>query len=208
MKSKGLKGVLIGVFLVCIIVGYYFYLSNKMEPEKTEKGTKVQEILAKDLEYTYPASPREVIKLYSQIIICFYKGEYSESELTKLGNQARSLFDTELLENKTEEQYFMDLKAEIEDYKKKKRTIIDYVIAPIDQVEYHIIDGENWAKVKVVYTLTEKSENKIRENLKYKNTYEEYLLREDSDKNWKIYGWHLVEPTELKAEAEESENEK
>lgn len=205
MKNKSLKGILIGVFLVCIIVGYYFYLANKMEPEKPKKETKVQEILAKDLEYTYPASPREVVKLYSQIIICFYKGEYTEEEIKQLGRQARRLFDRDLAADKTEEQYFKDLNEEIQEYKKAQRTIIDYVIAPIDQVEYYVLNGENWATVKVQYTMKESSKNKARANFEHKNTYEEYLLREDSDKNWKIYGWHLVDPADLKAGAEEDE---
>ena len=34
---KGTKGMVILVFLVLLVLGYYFYLSNRSVPEKTEE---------------------------------------------------------------------------------------------------------------------------------------------------------------------------
>lgn len=76
-----------------------------------------------NLDKNFPATPREVVKLYNRIITCFYNDEYTDDELYDLGDQARKLFDDELLENNPRDEYFKNLKEDISEYHDKNKTI-------------------------------------------------------------------------------------
>ena len=48
----GVKALIIGIILMCLVLGYYYYLSNKKEDVKEETSvtlTAVQEVLMKIL---------------------------------------------------------------------------------------------------------------------------------------------------------------
>ena len=104
MSKKGrgsLKGILIGLVLIALVAGYYFYLSNrkpKEAAEDTETTVSVaQQLLLKNIDDDYPPTPREVLKLYSDITVCFYSEEYTDEELTQLALQIEKLYDEELI---------------------------------------------------------------------------------------------------------------
>ena len=85
-KSSGIKIVLIGVVLAALVIGYYFYLSSKTQTKQEEvvESTRVQAALMRDLEKNYPPTPKEVVKYFNEITMCFYNEKYSDEELGQM----------------------------------------------------------------------------------------------------------------------------
>ena len=147
--------------------------------------TEVQKVITRDLERNYPKTPREVVKFYNRIISCFYNEEYTEDELYELGDQARMLMDDELLENNSRDDYFENLKADIETYREKSKTIASTSVCDSNEVNYQTIDGDECAYVNASYF--------INEDKSYSRTYQTYVLRKDEDGNWKILVFYQTE---------------
>ena len=76
---KNTKFVIIIVVCVCVILGGYYYLTNRNNAKEEENITltEIQELTTKNLDKNFPATPREVVKLYNRIITCFYNDEGS-----------------------------------------------------------------------------------------------------------------------------------
>lgn len=187
--TKGTKGLILTAVMIVLIVGYYAYLSNRSAANKEEviQLTATEEALSRDLERTYPPSPKEVLKYYSELTMCFYNEEHDDEEIISLAKRARELYDDELLANQTEEQYIRMLAEDINQYKEDKMTISSYSVSSSVDVEYYTRDGSEWAKLYCIYTLR-------RETMLY-STHEDFLLRKDADGHWKIYGW-VVSPVD------------
>ena len=88
-KSSGIKIVLIGVVLAALVIGYYFYLSSKTQTKQEEvvESTRVQTALMRDLEKNYPPTPKEVVKYFNEITMCFYNEKYSDEELGQMAEK-------------------------------------------------------------------------------------------------------------------------
>lgn len=184
-RFKGIKGMILLVVLVCLVLGYYFYLSNRDVPETemtdAEIMTMTQRALARNLETNYPPSPREVVKYFSEITQCFYNEEHSEEELKALGLQMRGIYDDELIANQTEEEYLDLLQKDIDEYKANDRTISAYSPSSSVDVENFSQDGYEWARLYCVYDIKQDS-------LLYQTTLC-FILRKDENDHYKIYGW-------------------
>ncbi len=188
MKGKGrsVKLVIIGIILVALVVGYYFYLSNKVKTAREEQTevTAVQNVLMRDLERSYPPTPKEVLRYYCEITKCFYNEEYTEEELQQLALKAQELYDDELVANKTQEQYLKDLKSEIAERKENKCTISGYELSPSTDVKEYTKDGYTCATMYCTL--------KLKQDGKTTQSMEQFVLRKDEEGHWKIYGWQLV----------------
>lgn len=184
-KKKGIIYVLLMLILGSGLIVAFWKMANRNFGDATDatKTTLVSDIITKELEKNYPPTPREVVDLYSQILTCFYNENCSDEEIESLGEQARLLFDTKLLEGNPKEQYFQDLKNEIKEYKKNKCTVVNYNIGESDEVKYVTKDNEKFAMIKAQYFM--------KNNNEYKRTTEDYVLRKDSDGHWKIYGYTI-----------------
>ena len=68
---KNTKFVIIIVVCVCVILGGYYYLTNRNNAKEEENITltEIQELTTKNLDKNFPATPREVVKLYNRIIM-------------------------------------------------------------------------------------------------------------------------------------------
>ena len=183
---KNTKFVIIIVVCVCVILGGYYYLTNRNNANDEEKITltEIQDLTTKNLVKNFPATPREVVKLYNRIITCFYNDEYTDDELYDLGDQARKLFDDELLENNPRDEYFKNLKEDISEYHDKNKTIASSAVDSSNDVEYKEVDGDDCAYAKASYF--------IKEGNAYSRTYQMYVLRKDADGNWKILVFYQV----------------
>lgn len=189
-KQNTVKIIILFVVLALLIGMYYFHLSNKerkADAEKDVASTFVQEVLMRDLEHHYPPTPKEVIKYYNEISQCFYNETYSEEELVRLAEQAQRLYDDELVANKTQDQYLMDLKADILEFQEAGYTIKSYSTSSSVDIENSKFkqDGYEWARVYCYYTLKTQGGTA--------QTTQLFLLRKDSSGYWKIYGWELAE---------------
>ena len=186
---KGTKGMVILVFLVLLVLGYYFYLSNRSMPEKTEEisvetMTVSQKILSRNLETNYPPSPREVVKYFSEITECYYNEEHTDEELRDLGLKMREIYDDDLVANQTEEMYLSFLKSDVEEYKQNNRTISSFSPSSSVDVETFTKDGYECAKLYCVYDINQ-------DGLLYQTTLC-FILRKDENSHYKIYGWKAV----------------
>ena len=194
MKDKKIAQFIGGLGLVCIaILIVYFVLNQKTDDDifskKENVSTEVQNILAKDIERNYPATVREIVRLYSRISKCYYNEIISASEFQQLVTMQRLLFDEEFLDNNPLESFVNNLSSEIEEMRKTKSTMISYRVQKQSSVVSWESGENKFSSIVASYTLKEDSE--------YKKTYEEFLLREDESGRWKIVGWRLTDPIEI-----------
>lgn len=179
------KIIILGV-LCALIIGAFAFLANR-RPKNIDDGVKmsvVEQLLSRNLNTSYPPTPKEVVKLYSEYTRCFYGETYTEDELDALALKSRELLDYELLQNQTDEQFLQSLKQDIERYKAEGRSISSYSIASAADVEYDSFDGYEWARLSCYYSM------KIGSTIV--PVHEKYLLRKDFEGHWKIVGWDLV----------------
>ncbi len=191
MNKKVIKSIVVGGILLGMIVGYYFYLSEKSSKDAGDEiieTSLTQDVLAKDLNKSYPATPREVVKYYNQIQECYYNEDNDEKTIKKVMEKSRELFDEELLEKNDEDTQFKDLMEEVQSFREKKRDIFGWSTDSAEDVEYNNFDGSEWASLNSYYT--------IRTDGSHTKTTEVFLLRKDAEGQWKIYGWDLAQPKE------------
>lgn len=186
MKKTNLKNFIILGVLALLIVGAFVLVANRgSEKQETPiKMTAVEEVISRNLEKDYPATPKEVVKMYSEITRCFYAEEYTEDELIKMAEQSRKLFDEELRANQTDEQYLMNLNSVILNYKEQKRIISSFSVSSASDVDYYDFKGDKWARLMAVYT--------IKTDHVFDSSKEEYLLRKDASGHWRIFGWRVM----------------
>lgn len=186
MKKSGIvKIVIIGIVLAALIVGYFYYLSNKSEKasEEVVESTAVQEVLMRDLDKNYPPTPKEVVKYFNEISKCFYNEKYTEDELLDLAVKIQGVYDDELIANKTQEQYIKDLKSDIDEMKSQDRSILSYELSASTDVEEFAENGYSCARLYCNYS--------IRQGTQKIGSRVVFVLRKDEDEHWKIYGWDL-----------------
>lgn len=187
-SSKAIKIIIIGLILAVIILVFYYHISNtaRSKSEEEVQPTVVQNVLMKDLERSYPPSPKEVLKYYSEITKCFYNEEYTEEELEALAMKIQELYDEELIANKSREDYLKDLHSEIADMKQSKYTIYSYEISASTDVEYFTENDYSCARLYCTYNLKQAGSSGVTASV------EQFVLRQDEDGHWKILGWELV----------------
>lgn len=183
------KSHIIIIVIVCIslLVGGYVFWMNRNGKASSEdvELSKVQQLITKDLEKNYPATPREVVKTYSEIISCFYNEEYTEAELEKLVEQTLLLMDEELAANNPKEEYLKKVKGEILEFAAAERTIMRYNLPSSNEIEFRTVDERECAYVETSYLLKEKSS--------LDKTFQTYVVRKDNDGNWKILVFYKTE---------------
>lgn len=183
-KGTGVKTLIIGIILLCIVLGYYYYLSNRQKvsgEEATVRTTAVQEVLLYNLDKRYPPTPKEVVKFFGEISKCFYNESYTEEEFLQLALKIQILYDDELVASKTQEQYIKDLREDIDEWKGLGMVISSYSVSASTDVERFTKDGYEWARLYCSFTL--------RTGTKLGTSNEVFLLRKDKQGHWKIYGW-------------------
>ena len=191
------KNTVLFIFLLVLVVGYYAYLSGTHRTEQQEAVmSEVDTALSRDLDNDYPATPKEVIKYYNDLMKCFYNEECTAEELQDLGRKSLQLFDEELQENNDEDTYLIRLQGEVQNYKDNKRKITSVSLAPSTNVDYYSVDGYSFARISCGYTMTE--------NGKKTSTVMVYLLRRDDSRRWKIYGWETAD--QLNSKLEQTDN--
>ncbi len=182
MKKTTTKVTIILLLLLVGVVGVYAFLSERSRAEASSTPlTAVQKVLYRDLSRNYPATPREVIKYYTEIEKCLYAQDTTDEELEQLGLRARELYDAELLAANDLENYQIRLKADVQQFKEKKRTITNVAVASTVNVDTFQEDGYDFARISCDYNVMEGSVNNAVSIV--------YLLRRDENRLWKIYGW-------------------
>lgn len=189
---KKMRTVVVITILIALVIVYFYYITvnnkNTSQKKTVKEISEVEKIINKDLEETYPKTPREVVKLYSRIISCFYKEQYSEDEQKLLAMQAQKLMDEELLEHNEYEEYYNNLCQDIEEYKENERTISSYMLDSSSDVEYKTFQEKEYAFIKCIY-FTKGKEGTAK-------VPEQYVMRQDEAGRWKILFWKMIEEDE------------
>lgn len=190
-RSNGVKIIIIGICITALVVGYYYYLSNRNVPQpeevvpQEEVLTVTQRTLLRNLDTNYPPTPREVIKYFSEITQCFYNEENTEEEIEELGLKIRGLYDSELVANQTQEEYLAALKEDIDEFKQQGRTIASFTLSASVDVDTFSENGYEWARLYCIYGVEQGG-------LLY-NSNIVFILRKDEQGHYRIFGWQLKE---------------
>ncbi len=185
MKKKGgIVGLIIGVIIIVVVFAVIAYRSPKQVDQATEV-TELEELSKKNIDANYPATPREVVKLYNRYLLVLY-GEQgytiSKDDLKQLGSKMRILYDEELLGINPESTYYTALESEVYADQASGKVMLQTNVADSAEVEYLTIDGKKCATLAASY-FTKKN------NKDFTKTYQQYLLRKDPNGKWKILGF-------------------
>lgn len=182
---------IIMLFVAAGIVGGYFMLIHQrnanMQPDVVR--TELDKLLEKDLSASYPATAREVVKLYSRMMKCLYQQEMNQEQLEGMASQLRMLFDEEFLEANPWDDYLLELQEEIKESKENKRTISSYQVEKASSVINWSDEDKDYARM-IAYYLQKEGTQSLR-------IYEEFVLRKDMDGDWKILGWRLTDGMDM-----------
>ena len=193
LMRKGPKSAAVLAVMVITVFALYYYLVNKVERSDPEVETSaVEDVLLKNLETDYPATVREVIKYYNEIMSCYYGENPTDEELKKLADKAMELYDAELVDYQSEEMYIEDLRAEIAAFAASDTVLSHVALSSSTAVDYYTYNGRECAQIRCIYTMRQKTG--------LMTIKEVYVLRKDDSGRWKILGWT---PAEDKTEAME-----
>ena len=190
LKPRATRITIIIVLLVMAVVGYYAFLSGRAKQQRADKNmTAVEAALSRNLDKEYPPTPKEVMKYYNDIIKCYYNEEVTDEEVESLGLKARGLFDEKLLAANEVGSYLIKLKEDVKGYHDAKRKITNAAVASSTNVDYYERDGYSFARLLCTYNINENGKSDTMKII--------YLLRKDSDRHWKIYGWDFEANVDL-----------
>ena len=188
---KNVKYVIIAIACICVICAGFFFFSKDNQTNEKEL-TEIEKVIVKDLENNYPKTPREVVKFYNRIVKCYYGNtELTDKQLNDLVDQMLCLMDEDLLLVNPREDYYNSVVSDINQYKNDKRQIVSTDVCDTNDVKYVTDDkdgeGEkdNLAYVDASYF--------INTDGKFAYTYQEFVLRQDADGNWKILTFYQVQ---------------
>ncbi|MBQ7677160.1 MAG: hypothetical protein IJT32_02885 [Lachnospiraceae bacterium] len=176
------------VVIVCasLVVGYYFYLSRRVtsaDDVLVGEQSEVDKVLERDMILNYPLTPRETIKFYNRILKLYYDPNTTDEQVEKLCDQAMMLFDPALLQQNPRDVYVANVKAEIKDFRERKKRIVTTDVCDTSDVIYKKMNGDDMAYVLAYYFISEGSD--------YQATYQKYALRKDDFGNYKILAFQL-----------------
>jgi hypothetical protein len=191
MTRKRVGAIVVVVIIAVLIVGAFAFVAyrNPKTVEDTPEVSELDELLNQNIEANYPATPREVLKLYNRYLLCLYGtdgNDLTDDQRLGLSTKMRDLYDEELLAANTEEENLSNLTAELEAFRADGKDMIKANVSDSNDVEYIDVDGASGALVDASYFIRSGSKD-------FSRTYQEYLLRKDADGNWKILSFVKVD---------------
>lgn len=192
-KKRG--GVILLILLAALIVGAFALVAYRT-PKSAEEATEVSEkdeLMSKNIAANYPATPREVMKLYNRYMLCLYGVEGSElkdEEVRALGTKMREMYDEELLGANPEEAHLQSLQQEIAAFRNDSKVMIQANVCDSNEVDYIDVDGASGALLEASYFVKKGSKE-------FTRTYQQFLMRKDDSGNWKILGFVKVDRGEV-----------
>ena len=191
---KQMRMVLVGILCVGLVVGFYYYLSNRTTDsvQDTQEISEITKITTKNLDTSYPATPREVIKFYNRILTCVYNEEYTDEEFDAMAEQIWKMMDADLQENNPLDLYRETLRADVASYQAENRIIATTSVCDSSDVDYRKVQGYECAYVTASYFL--------QSDTAFNRVNQEFVLRQDSTEKWKIYGFAVIGGSDGNAE--------
>ncbi len=187
-KNGPLGTIIFMVLFAAVVIGIYFAITRGKNTDTKEIPAETSEadaLIKKDLDWEYPATPREVLKLYCRITKCLYNDDLTDEQIKKLVSQVRNLYSFDLLENNAEDEQIAFIKGDRVEYKKDKKTIFSFAIDSANNIEYIDTKAGKTALIKMYFTL------KAGANMD--RSFEEFSLIQQDDGKWKIAAWRQSE---------------
>lgn len=192
-KKRG--GVILLILIAVLIVGAFALVAYRT-PKTAEEATEVTEkdaLMSKNIEVSYPSTPREVLKLYNRYMVCLYgveSNQLTDDEVRTLGIKMRQMYDEELLEANQQESHLQKLTQEIVAFQADEKMMIQANVCDSNEVDYIDVDGASGALLEASYFIKKGSKE-------FSRTYQQYLMRKDANGNWKILGFVKVNGGEM-----------
>ena len=195
-RYRNLAIIIVVLFAVAVL-GVFIYLNNRPQQSAEQEVviSDVDNLVLRNLDLNYPPTPKELLKYYSEITICFYQQNLSEEDLIRLAQTARKIYDEELLAGMTEEEYIDSLREDILEFNSLGIVVSGYTVSSSVDVEEYEIDGREYARLYATY--------RLRQGTEYIYTNEVFVMRRDEDGHWKILGWELLVEEEVENLQEE-----
>ena len=193
-NSRKILVILIVVLFVSAILGLFIYINNKPQSGSVEDDvviSNVDNVVLRNLDINYPPTPKEVLKYYSEITMCFYEENLSEEDMVRLAQTARKLYDAELCADVTEEEYLASLREDILEFNSLGIVVSGYTVSSSTDVEEFVVDGRECARLYATY--------RLRQGTEYIYSNEVFIMRKDENGHWKILGWELLEEEEVES---------
>ena len=181
MSSDAVKRILFLLIVAVAFVIIFYRVINR--PKQTEEGqlSAVQTVVQRDLDFNYPPSPREVLRYYAELSQCLYADDITDQDIEDVGIQMRGLFDDELRNTQTDQQFLTSLKVDVASFREEKRKIISFSTSSSTDVEYSETENGDMASLYCMFTMQKGNQN-------YSDN-EHFLMRKDELGHWKILGW-------------------
>ena len=192
MKRKTTIIGIIGIVAIAVAVIVVFWMQSKKAASPAEPEVEVSpvmDILLRDIDKSYPPTPKEVLKYYSEITCCFYNEDMTQENLEKLAERSYVMYDDELKENMPFDKYIEDLQQEVLSFQSQKIVVSGYSVSAAADVQRFYEDGFEWARLYATY--------RLRQGTDYMYTNEVFIMRKDDDGHWKIYGFELAEEEDM-----------
>lgn len=192
-KKRG--GVIALILTALLIIGAFAFVAHRT-PKTAEEATEFtekDELMSKNIAANYPATPREVMKLYNRYMLCLYGVESSkltDGEVRALGEKMREMYDEELLEGNPKESHMINLLQEIAAFRSDEKVMIQANVCDSNEIDYIDVDGASGALLEASYFMKQGSKE-------FSRTYQQFLLRKDESGNWKILGFVKVNGGEV-----------
>ena len=126
----------------------------------------------------------DFVKFYNKIVDSYYKDQYTDDELDALMDQALKLFDDELVQANPKDSYKSSVIADVKNYKDQGKTIAQIDVCDSNDVKYATDTEDQIAYVRASYF--------IKQDSSYSKTYQDYVLRKDSEGRWKILTFYKI----------------
>ena len=191
-KNSPVGTIIFCILMAAVLIGLYFMLTRKKEDTKSEIPAETSEadtLIKKDLDIDYPATPREVLKLYARITKCIYNEEITDEQIVKLVQQVRKLYADALLDNNAEDEQIALIKGDIQNYRKENKIIYSYAIDSANNINVIQTKAGKTALIKMYFTL--------RAGASMDRAFEEFSILEEENGRWKIAGWRPAEEKSL-----------
>lgn len=178
--------ILLMVLLSTGIICTYYYIQTSTTPvfsAMKKQKSELEILMEKDVNNSYPASPKEVLRLYHRFLKCLYDESLDDEKLKEMVQQMRLLYDEELIDANSVEEQVETIKKDIQIFKKANRQFTNYLLENNNSTIYWNQDGMDYASMAVAYSVNESGS--------IFKAFEEFILRKDKDERWKILGWEL-----------------
>ena len=187
---KNAKYVIIAIACICVIcAGFFFFSEENKEPEKDL--TEIEKVIVKDLEESYPKTPREVVKFYNRIVKCYYGDSPTDAQLEELVDQMLCLMDDDLLLVNPREVYYDSVVKDIAQYKEANKKLVSTDVCDSNDVKYVTDDKDGETeKDELAYVTASYFMN---EDGEFGYSYQQFVLRKDENGRWKILTFYQVE---------------